>query len=110
MLYAKSVGKQLSALSASFQAMQASQAAQAARKDKTFRFGPAVALSDASAPPWSGDLSIQYLVALINDVGRLIDTHLSGLSDTHAAALASEGLGEGVLQVLAVTLKPPMLP
>jgi len=60
---------------------------------------PAGALPFSDPPAWSGDQSVQYVCALVNDMGRVINTHLTALAAAHERTMEAEGLAEGVLDV-----------
>jgi hypothetical protein len=115
LIHAKSVGKQLDAIARAFYAAKEQPAAGGKPLGPSFTglhlrsflrgSGSGSAAADASgraataAAAWSGELSIQYLCAVINDCGRVINGHLATLLLTHEAAMTSEGLVEGVLEV-----------
>jgi flagellar motor protein MotB len=53
-----------------------------------------------NVPVWSGELSIQYLCAVVNDMERVINVHLTELTEAHERTISGEGqLSEGVLEV-----------
>jgi len=115
LIHAKSIGKQYNAIAKAFYAARSKDSNHGLSQGGDRQQNPTLtglhlrsrfmggnskgAAADAAAATWSEELSIQYLCALLNDCGRVINGHLATLLLTHEAIMTSEGLLEGVLEV-----------
>jgi len=107
MIHVKSIGRQFDAIAAAFYADMVKNTRSESNVHSGLSLLRVMGLGEAKSTiavddgvaEWSGELSIQYLCAVINDIGRVINTHLTALTSAHEKIITSEGLNDGILEV-----------